>query len=108
MSHAALELVPARATYLVFADGEKGWGHCLGEVECVWDSDETVWVTPCSRLAMTEPVIAALGRLLAAQGARWMRGWGDGGHQGRTLVADGPMSHEPPESDLAGDDPGPA
>jgi hypothetical protein len=89
-------LLPIRTTYAVFTESHHHtWGFCDGEVEVHFDSEDTAWVTPCNRLAMTEDVIQMLADELRPRGVKWMRGWGDGGRQGRVITANGPITCEP-------------
>ena len=76
---------------------EHGEHHpfCAGQVTVQKDSDETAWVEPCNRLAMTDEVIQLIADILRPHGIAWMRGWGDGGRQGRVITANGPINCEP-------------
>jgi len=62
---------------------------CLGEILVTFDSDDTAWVEPCSRLTMTEEVVSALADVLRPYGTKWMRGWHDNHYVGRVITADG-------------------
>lgn len=91
-------LAPTRMTLSIFSKSEnevQPWDFCEGEVEIHFDSDDTAWVTPCSRLSMTEEVINLIANELRPRGIKWMRGWGDGGRQGRVITANGPIVCEP-------------
>ena len=63
--------------------------HCLGELHCTLDSEDTAWVEPCSRLVVTEEIVDRLADHLRPLGIRWMRGWHDGGWKGRVITRHG-------------------
>ena len=90
------KLLPLRTTLAVYDESSHGhWGFCEGEVEINFDSEDTVWVTPCNRLFMDEEVIQLIADYLRPMGIAWMRGWGNGGREGRVITANGPVNCEP-------------
>jgi hypothetical protein len=90
-----LEIFPIGMRYAVAQRLPSGRKYVMGEVEICLDSDETAWVTPTRHISMTEPLLDALADHLRHLGVKWMRGWGDGGRQGRVLTANGPVVNLP-------------
>jgi hypothetical protein len=87
----SLELLPLRQELAVATRLPSGRAHILGNVEILFDSDETAWITPTQRLVLTEELLTLLAAHLRSHGIKWMRGWGEGGRQGRVITANGPM-----------------
>lgn len=91
-----LKLYETAMTYHVFDEAaHHSWAHCIGEVTVRLDDVDIAWVEPCHRLHMNEEVIDAIAQKLRPLGVKWMRGWGNGGREGRVLTANGPVSCEP-------------
>jgi hypothetical protein len=97
MQNTKLTLIPARIALQVMQDlgNEHVHAYCLGEVDVLLDSDETAYVTPCNRLSMTDEVVRLIADYLRPMGIKWMRGWGDGGRQGRVITCNGLVYNEP-------------
>lgn len=92
----ALRLLESAITFSVFDESDHHtWGHCIGEISVHFDDVDVAWVRTCDRLRMTEEVIQHLAGKLRPLGVKWMRGWGDGGREGRVLTANGPITCEP-------------
>jgi len=90
------KLLPIKITFAVFDEARHGdWGFCEGELEVLIDSNDTAWVTPCDRLHIDEEIINLVADELRPMGITWMRGWGNGGREGRVLTANGPVNCEP-------------
>jgi hypothetical protein len=92
----AIELYPISLRYAAAQRLASGAKHVHGEIEVCFDSDETAWVTPTRHVSMTSNLIEKLADQLRPLGIRWIRGWGDGGRQGRVLTANGPVVVLPP------------
>jgi hypothetical protein len=81
-----LKLFPNKIIFGVFSEKHgKDYGFMEGEIEVIFDSDETAWVKPCHRLIITEEHIDLLVKELEPLGIKWIRGWQSGNMQGRTI-----------------------
>jgi hypothetical protein len=79
-----LKLFPNKIIFGVYSDRHK-YGLMEGEVEIIFDSDETAWVKPCHHLIITEEIIDLIEKELKPMGIVWIRGWQSGNMQGRYI-----------------------